>query len=54
MSDAQSLHDDACRRGVSGYIDPTSGLYVMSSVYLRVSHVNVDPVLVAFGAGYRF
>ncbi len=35
MSDAQSLHDDACRRGVSGYIDPTSGLYVMSSVYLR-------------------
>ncbi len=35
MPDSAQLHDDACRRGVSGYIDPVSGLYVMTSLYLR-------------------
>ena len=35
MRDIEVLHDDACGRGVPGYIDPTSGLYVMTSLYLR-------------------
>ncbi len=35
MPDSAHLHDDACRRGVSGYVDPRSGLYVMTSAYLR-------------------
>ncbi len=32
---ALQIHIAACRRGESGYIDPDTGLFVMTSVYLR-------------------
>ena len=35
MPETANLHDDACRRGVPGYVDPQSGLFVMTSLYLR-------------------
>lgn len=31
---ALEAHDQACRRGESGYVDPSSGFFVMTSVYL--------------------
>jgi len=35
MSDVvQSLHDEAVRKGEAGYIDPDSGLFVLTSAYL--------------------
>lgn len=30
-----SLHAQACERGVPGYLDPQSGLYVLSTNYLK-------------------
>lgn len=33
--EALRLHALACQRGAAGYLDPTSGLYVLSSTYLR-------------------
>ena len=35
MRDTEQLHDDACRNDVPGYMDPGSGLFVMTSAYLR-------------------
>jgi hypothetical protein len=32
---ALERHRDACKAGKSGYIDPESGLFVMTSHYLR-------------------
>ena len=31
----QRLHDAACARGDAGYIDPASGLMVLTAQYLR-------------------
>ena len=31
---ALAMHEAACKRGELGYIDPDSGLFVMTSVYL--------------------
>ena len=33
-TDALAEHDAACRRGEAGYMDPATGLFVMTSVYL--------------------
>lgn len=30
-----TIHRSACARGEAGYMDPDSGLFVMTSVYLR-------------------
>lgn len=32
---AAKAHGDACARGQEGYIDPDTGLFVMSAVYLK-------------------
>jgi len=32
---AQAAHDRAESRGLSGYVDPDSGLFVMTATYLR-------------------
>ena len=31
----ERLHTDACGRGIPGYIDPDSGLYVLCATYLQ-------------------
>lgn len=33
--EALKLHAHACERGAAGYLDPVTGLYVLSSSYLR-------------------
>jgi len=33
--DIQTLHDEACANGEPGYMDPDSGLLVMTANYLR-------------------
>jgi len=33
--EALKLHAEACRAGEPGYMDPETGLFVMTSVYLR-------------------
>ncbi len=36
MNDAQAVaHDEANRAGHDGYIDPESGLFVMTAAYLQ-------------------
>lgn len=35
FSKIEVLHNDACQRSVPGYIDPESGLFVMTAVYLK-------------------
>lgn len=32
---ALEIHRQACRKGEAGYMDPDTGLFVMTSVYLR-------------------
>ncbi|MBX3470517.1 MAG: hypothetical protein KF878_26925 [Planctomycetes bacterium] len=32
--EALALHAAACARGAAGYLDPVTGLYVLSSAYL--------------------